>query len=145
MYELTYRFICLFIGSWVVLLVFLNMYSRHWLDYFFSSHQVGHSEDTGAAYASTAAAAHGKKKTKYSGEWTRDFLILPWFWWWYVLCFSLKPSNMYASMFSFGILCFQWLQMFSKQNFSPTVESVVITPFLPVVAFGRPLPKLTPQ
>lgn len=35
---------------------------------FFSSHQVGHSEDTGAAYASTAAAAHGKKKTKYSGE-----------------------------------------------------------------------------
>ncbi|KAI5623237.1 male-specific lethal 1-like isoform X3, partial [Silurus asotus] len=25
------------------------------------------------------------------------------------------------------------------------VESVVITPFLPVVAFGRPLPKLTPQ
>lgn len=28
---------------------------------------MGHSEDTGAAYASTAAAAHGKKKTKYSG------------------------------------------------------------------------------
>ncbi|XP_076856563.1 male-specific lethal 1 homolog [Brachyhypopomus gauderio] len=25
------------------------------------------------------------------------------------------------------------------------VESIVITPFLPVVAFGRPLPKLTPQ
>lgn len=25
------------------------------------------------------------------------------------------------------------------------VESLMITPFLPVVAFGRPLPKLTPQ
>ncbi|NXX99470.1 MSL1 protein, partial [Centropus bengalensis] len=28
---------------------------------------------------------------------------------------------------------------------SPTVESLLITPYLPVVAFGRPLPKLTPQ
>lgn len=26
-----------------------------------------------------------------------------------------------------------------------TVESLLITPYLPVVAFGRPLPKLTPQ
>lgn len=25
------------------------------------------------------------------------------------------------------------------------VESLMITPFLPVVAFGQPLPKLTPQ
>ncbi|NXL66101.1 MSL1 protein, partial [Chordeiles acutipennis] len=28
---------------------------------------------------------------------------------------------------------------------SPAVESLLITPYLPVVAFGRPLPKLTPQ
>ncbi|NXG40357.1 MSL1 protein, partial [Dromaius novaehollandiae] len=27
----------------------------------------------------------------------------------------------------------------------PAVESLLITPYLPVVAFGRPLPKLTPQ
>lgn len=30
-------------------------------------------------------------------------------------------------------------------GFLSAVESLLITPYLPVVAFGRPLPKLTPQ
>lgn len=43
-----------------------------------------------------------------------------------------------------------WVQMGRSQKSHTlwclsTVESLLITPYLPVVAFGRPLPKLTPQ
>lgn len=41
-----------------------------------------------------------------------------------------------------------WMVFFKDFNLIllfPAVETIVITPFLPVVAFGRPLPKLSQQ
>ena len=109
--------------------------------------QVGYTADSGAAHVSAFAAAHEQEEGQRAGGGTWALLLLPRLRGRYV-GEPLHAIHSGGMLHQWLVLVLLWLEtpdlMFLVLSFLP-VESIVITPFLPVVVFGRPLPKLTQQ
>lgn len=93
---------------------------------------MGYPANQRAAHVPASAAAHEQEES-CPGDRAGVVVLLSRHRRWYI--FSIRVFLNQIRRFSFLILILNSLP----------VESIVITPFLPVVAFGRPLPKLSQQ
>lgn len=106
--------------------------------------QMGHSANQRAAHVPAFAAAHEQEESR-PGDRAGAFILLSWHWRWCVCIFKIY-KNLNKTGWKYWRDVLEWISEILTLFFQClSVETIVITPFLPVVAFGRPLPKLTQQ